>query len=134
MNSPCHIVASARRSSCQCFVSSRPAGWPSQRRWVRNRRSRIPTNREACLHAYVWGLAPEFVYRFSKYNNLVTAPRNALGGGGNAAAAWNNHGTNAGDASVLYLNSMMDLSGKKGRGGTKELVLTVPPSRTTTTW
>ena len=34
----------------------------------------------------------------------------------------------AGDASVLYLNSMIDLSGQKGRGGTKELVLTVPPS------
>jgi hypothetical protein len=29
---------------------------------------------------------------------------------------------------VLYLNSFLDLSGEKGRGGTKELVLTVPPS------
>ena len=78
--------------------------------------------------AYIWGLAPEFVYRFEKYNNLVTAPRNTFGGGGNAAA-WNNNGTNAGDASVVYLNSMIDLSGKKGRGGTKELVMTVPPSK-----
>ncbi|UGS38386.1 DUF1254 domain-containing protein [Capillimicrobium parvum] len=79
-------------------------------------------------NAYIWGLAPEFVYRFEKYNDLVTAKRNTLGGGGGVAAAWNNNATNAGDASVLYLNSMMDLSGKKGRGRTKELVLTVPPS------
>jgi hypothetical protein len=78
--------------------------------------------------AYIWGVAPEFVYRFSKYNELVTAPVNTFGGAG-AAAAWNNQGTNAGDASVLYLNAMLDLSGQKGRGGTKELVLTVPPSQ-----
>jgi hypothetical protein len=79
-------------------------------------------------NAYVWGLPAEFVYRFKNYNTLVTAPLNALGGG-SAAAAWNNNGTNAGDASVLYINAMIDLSGQKGRGGTKELVLTVPPSR-----
>ncbi|MBV9334303.1 MAG: DUF1254 domain-containing protein, partial [Solirubrobacterales bacterium] len=79
--------------------------------------------------AYVWGLAPEFIYRFLKYNTLVTAPLNTFGGG-SAAAAWNNNATNAGDASVLYLNAMIDLSGRRGRGGTKELVLTVPPSNT----
>jgi hypothetical protein len=79
--------------------------------------------------AYVWGVAPEFAYRFSNYNELVTAPRNTFGGG-NAPAAWNNQGTNAGDASVLYMNAFLDLSGQKGRGGTKELVLTVPPSKT----
>jgi hypothetical protein len=79
--------------------------------------------------AYVWGVAPEFAYRFSNYNELVTAPRNTFGGG-NASAAWNNQGTNAGDASVLYMNAFLDLSGQKGRGGTKELVLTVPPSKT----
>ena len=78
--------------------------------------------------AYTWGLAPEFVYRFEKYNDLVTAPVNTLGGGSGVTSAWNNNATNAGDASVLYLNSMMDLSGKKGRGGVKELVMTVPPS------
>ena len=78
--------------------------------------------------AYIWGVAPEFVYRFANYNELVTAPVNTFGGAG-AAAAWNNQATNAGDASVLYLNAMLDLSGK-GRGGTKELVLTVPPSQT----
>jgi hypothetical protein len=59
---------------------------------------------------------------------LVTAPRNTFGGG--LVAAWNNAATNAGDASVLYLNAMLDLSGQQGRGGTKELVLTVPPSQT----
>ena len=31
--------------------------------------------------AYTWGLPAEFVYRFENYNRLVTAPRNALGGG-----------------------------------------------------
>ena len=85
-------------------------------------------SRELAAGAYVWGVAPEFVYRFSNYNELVTAPRNTLGGG-NAPAAWNNQGTNAGDASVLYMNAFLDLSGQKGRGGTKELVLTVPPSK-----
>jgi hypothetical protein len=69
------------------------------------------------------------VYRFSNYNELVTAPRNTLGGGG-APSAWNNQGTNAADSSVLYLNGFLDLSGRKARGGRKELVLTVPPSRT----
>jgi hypothetical protein len=28
------------------------------------------------------------------------------------------------------MNAFLDLSGQKGRGGTKELVLTVPPSKT----
>jgi hypothetical protein len=78
--------------------------------------------------AYVWGLAPEFVYRFENYNTLVAAPLNTLGGG-TTAAAWNNKATNAGDASVLYANAMLDLSGQRGRGGTRELVLTVPPSQ-----
>ncbi len=80
-------------------------------------------------NAYIWGLAPEFVYRFEKYNDLVTTPRNTLGGGSGVAAAWNNNATNAGDASVLYLNAMLDLSGKPRRGHTKELVMTVPPSQ-----
>ena len=31
---------------------------------------------------------------------------------------------------MLYLNAMLNLSGQRGRGGTKELVLTVAPSRT----
>jgi hypothetical protein len=83
---------------------------------------------QLAAHAYVWGLPAEFVYRFGNYSTLVTAPRNTLGGG-KAAAAWNNNGTNAGDASVLYLNAMIDLSGAKGRSETNELVLTVPPSR-----
>ena len=84
--------------------------------------------------AYTWAIAPEFVYRFLKYNALKTAPVNMLGGKGTSAAAWNNLATNAGDASVLYLNSMIDLSGRPvsgtPNGGTKEMVLTVPPSAT----
>lgn len=80
--------------------------------------------------AYVWGLPAEFVYRFGNYNDLMTAPRNTLAGGDGVAAAWNNNATNAGDASVLYLNAMIDLSGQEDRGGTRELVLTVPTSQT----
>jgi hypothetical protein len=75
------------------------------------------------------GVPPEFVYRFSRYNELVTAPRNTFGGP-EAVGAWNNNATNAGNASALYLNAVLDLSGQKGRGGVKELVLTVPPSQT----
>jgi hypothetical protein len=78
--------------------------------------------------AYIWGIAPEFVYRFANYNELVTAPVNTFGGAG-GVSAWNNQATNAGNASALYLNAMLDLSGAKGRGGAKALVLTVPPSK-----
>ena len=66
-----------------------------------------PNDRRAqnlAKEAYIWGLAPEFVYRFEKYNDLVTTPRNTLGGGSGVAAAWNDNATNAGDASVLYLD------------------------------
>lgn len=84
--------------------------------------------RSLAAKAYRWGLPAEFVYRFSRYNYLATAPRNKLGGG-RAAAAWNNNATNAGDASVVYLNAMLDLSGDPSRGHTRELVMTVPPSR-----
>src|SRR6516165_5258144 len=42
--------------------------------------------------AYIWGVAPEFIYRFANYNELVTAPVNTLGGAG-AVAAWNNQAT-----------------------------------------
>ena len=80
-------------------------------------------------NAYIWGSPPEFVYRLAKYNELVTAPVNTFGGSG-GVGAWNNQATNAGNASALYLNAMLDLSGAKGHGGTKQLVLTVPPSRT----
>jgi hypothetical protein len=84
--------------------------------------------RKLAEHAYVWSSPPEFVYRLAKYNELVTAPVNTFGGAG-GVAAWNNQATNAGNASALYLNAMLDLSGAKGHGGAKELVLTVPPSR-----
>ena len=29
---------------------------------------------------YIWGVAPEFVYRFANHNELVMAPRNTFGG------------------------------------------------------
>jgi hypothetical protein len=79
--------------------------------------------------AYIWGVAPEFLYRFANYNELVTAPVNTFGGA-EAVAAWNNQATNAGNASALYLTALLDLSGQEGPRATKELVLTVPPSET----
>ena len=72
--------------------------------------------------AYVWGLGPEFIERFSTYNTIIGAPFNALKYG-SVPAAWNNDGTNAGDASVLYISGFADFD------QSPELVLTVPPSR-----
>jgi hypothetical protein len=72
--------------------------------------------------AYLWGLAPEFALRFSTYNTTVGAPINTLDYL-SVPAAWNNPATQAGDASVLYLNGFLDFS------RTPALVLTVPPSR-----
>ena len=72
--------------------------------------------------AYTWGLAPEFVRRFAKYNSLINAPINHLKYG-STPAGWNTSGTNAGDASVLYLNSFVDFT------KTDAMVLSVPPSR-----
>ena len=71
--------------------------------------------------AYVWGLGPEFIERFSKYNTIIGAPFNALKYGSDPAA-WNNDATNAGDASVLYVSGFVNLD------ETPELVFTVPPS------
>ena len=78
--------------------------------------------RRLAAEAYVWGLAPEFTWRFAKYNTTISAPINALTYGVNPAA-WNNAATNAGDSSVIYINGFMDFSSGA------ELVLTVPPSR-----
>ena len=39
--------------------------------------------------AYVWGLGPEYIERFSKYNTLIGAPLNALKYG-SVPSAWNN--------------------------------------------
>lgn len=80
--------------------------------------------RELTAQATVWALAPEFVYRFAKYNELVNAPINELKYGQNAAA-WNNSGSNAGDSSVLYVNGFVDFT------QADELVLTVPPTTDT---
>jgi hypothetical protein len=72
--------------------------------------------------AYVWGLGPEYIERFSKYNTIIGAPFNALKYG-SVPAAWNNEATNAGDASVLYISGFVNFD------ESPELVLTVPPSR-----
>src|SRR4051812_29852841 len=68
--------------------------------------------------AYIWGLPAESVYRFSRYNQLVTAPLNTLAYN-QAPAAWNNAATNAGNASVLYFYAALDLT-------RTDLVYTVP--------
>ena len=52
--------------------------------------------------AFVWGYGPQFIYRFSQYNTIIGAPFNALKYG-SVPSAWNNEGSNAGDASVLYI-------------------------------
>jgi hypothetical protein len=72
--------------------------------------------------AYLWGLGPEYIDRFSKYNTIISAPFNALKYG-SQPAAWNNEATNAGDASVLYVSGFVNFD------ESPELVLTVPPSR-----
>ena len=71
---------------------------------------------------YVWGLAPEYIERFSKYNTIISAPFNTFKYG-TVPAAWNNEATNAGDASVLYVSAFVDFE------KSPEQVLTVPPSR-----
>lgn len=71
--------------------------------------------------AYVWGLGPDYVERFSTYNTIIGAPFNTLTYGA-VPAAWNNTATNAGNASVLYLSGFVDFNRNP------ELVLTVPPS------
>src|SRR6516164_1988125 len=72
-------------------------------------------------NAYVWGLGPEFVWRFSHYNTIISAPFNAFKYG-SVPAAWNNEAPKAGDASVLYINGFVNFD------ESPELVLTVPPS------
>lgn len=78
--------------------------------------------RSLAAQAYIWGLAPQFTYRFAKYNTTISAPVNAFTYGRNPAA-WNNAATNAGDPSIIYINAFIDFS------VTQEMVLSVPPSR-----
>lgn len=78
--------------------------------------------RRLASEAYIWGLGPEFTWRFAKYNTTISAKMNAFTYG-IVPAAWNNSATNAGDASILYINGFMNFSSGN------ELVLTVPPSR-----
>jgi hypothetical protein len=77
--------------------------------------------RALAADAYVWGLGLETVYRLSKYNTIIGAPYNALKYGG-VPAAWNNEATNAGDASVVYVNGFLKFD------ESPELVFTTPPT------
>jgi len=72
--------------------------------------------------AYIWGLGPEYIERFSKYNTIIGAPFNAFKYS-SVPAAWNNEATNAGDASVLYISGFVHFDESPA------LVLTVPPSK-----
>lgn len=71
-------------------------------------------------NAYIWGLPLEFTYRFNNYNALISAPVNSLAYA-TRVAEWNNASTNAGSASTLYINGVLDLSGNQA------LVYTIPP-------
>ncbi len=71
--------------------------------------------------AYLWGLGPEYIERFSQYNTIIGAPFNTLKYG-SVPAAWNNEATNAGNASVLYINGFVNFDQASA------LVLTVPAS------
>ena len=79
--------------------------------------------RNLSAEAAIWGLAPEFTYRFNRYNKLVTAAYNTIGYAP-FAAQWDNASTNAGNASVIYLNASLSLA-------KVDLVFTVPPSNGT---
>ena len=68
--------------------------------------------------AYVWSLPAEYTYRFSKYNELVTAPANTLKYFSDPAL-WNNAATNAGNPSALYIYGTFDLT-------LQDLVFTIP--------
>lgn len=79
--------------------------------------------RRTATQAAIWALAPEFSYRFNRYNKLVTAPYNTIAYAP-YAAQWDNASTNAGNASVIYLNASLSLK-------RQDLVYTVPPSNGT---
>jgi len=79
--------------------------------------------RQTARQAAIWALAPEFSYRFNRYNKLVTAPYNTIAYAP-YAAQWDNASTNAGNASVIYLNSSLSLK-------RQDLVYTVPPTNGT---
>ena len=79
--------------------------------------------RRTARQAAIWALAPEFSYRFNRYNKLVTAPYNTIAYAP-YAAQWDNASTNAGNASVIYLNASLSLK-------RQDLVYTVPPTNGT---
>lgn len=84
---------------------------------------RLSAIRDTAAKAAIWGLAPEFSYRFNRYNKLVTAPYNTMAYAP-FAAQWDNASTNAGNASVIYLNTSLSLS-------KTDVVYTTPPSNGT---
>ena len=71
--------------------------------------------------AYIWGLGPEYIWRFAQYNTIIGAKFNAFKYG-QVPAAWNNEATNAGDASVVYIGGFVNFDKSPA------LVLTVPPT------
>lgn len=79
---------------------------------------RLRKIRRTAAQAGIWALAPEFSYRFNRYNKLVTAPYNTIAYAP-YAAQWDDASTNAGNASVIYLNSSLSLK-------RQDLVFTVP--------
>lgn len=84
---------------------------------------RLRKIRRTATQAAIWALAPEFSYRFNRYNKLVTAPYNEIAYAP-YAAQWDNASTNAGNASVIYLNASLSLK-------RQDLVYTVPPTNGT---
>ena len=70
--------------------------------------------------AYLWGLGPEYIQRFSKLSSLTHAPINFMHYG-KVPGAWNNGAYNAGNSTALYISAFVDLTDLP-------LVLTVPPS------
>ncbi len=68
--------------------------------------------------AYIWSLPAEYTYRFSNYNELLSAPVNTLKYFSDPAL-WNNAATNSGNPSALYIYGAFDLTHQ-------DLVFTIP--------
>ena len=105
------VIAGGQSLADFDLSNSRDAGFASD-----------PAITALAARAYIWGLGPEFIERFSKYNTIIGAPFNVLQYT-LVPAAWNNNATNAGNASVLYISGFVNFD------ESPEQVLTVPPSR-----
>ena len=106
--------SSASQFSSACGVTGRVSKVSSSCRVLMNTKAITALAQKM----YIWSLPAEFMYRFAKYNELVTAPANQLAYEA-FPAAWNNQATNAGDSSVFYVNGNLDLT-------SQQLVLTIP--------